>query len=185
MPRPASKSLLPFLVAALAACSQVPLEPQPPPPPAAYRLAPGDRVRITTFGEERFSGEFTVDQQGRIQFPLLGDVPAAGLRADEFRTALTQALAGKVLRNPSVAVDLTGVRPVYILGEVNRPGEFPYAEGLSVYALVAKAGGFTLGANQQRVAIRHLGADSERAYRLTPTTPVSPGDTVRIEERLF
>jgi polysaccharide export outer membrane protein len=84
-----------------------------------------------------------------------------------------------------VSVEVTNYRPFFILGEVQRPGSYPYAIDLTVMNAVATAGGFTYRANRSRVFIRHANAAEERAYDLTATTPVMPGDTVRIGERIF
>jgi polysaccharide export outer membrane protein len=73
----------------------------------------------------------------------------------------------------------------YILGEVNRPGEYPFSEGLTVQNAVATAGGFTYRANQRQVYIKHRSEVAERKVRITAATPVEPGDTIRITERLF
>lgn len=177
--------LLTLMLLAVAACQSAPLSPTPPPALAGYRLAPGDRLRVDTFGEAALSGEFVIDSNGQIAFPLLGAVPAADRSADALATALTSGLAGKALREPKVTVQVIGFRPVFVLGEVAKPGEFAFVPDLSVFALVAKAGGFTYRADKGRVYIRHAGAKDEMAYRLDAATPVQPGDTVRIGERFF
>ena len=151
----------------------------------AYRLGPGDKLHIQTFGEDQLTGDYTIDGEGRIAFPLVGTVKAAGRTADEFHADLVAALTQQALRNPRVTVEIIAYRPVYILGEVTRPGEFPYSSDLSVFALVAKAGGFTYRANQKRVFIRHAGETGEVAYKLDAATPVRPGDTVRIVDRIL
>lgn len=169
----------------LGACASTGIEPLQPPSANSYRIAAGDKVRVNVFGEERLSGDFLVESDGSIQIPLLGRIGASGLTAAEFQDRLTQGLATSVLRNPNVTVSMIGVRPVYVLGEVSNPGEFGFVDGLTVYQLVARAGGFTYRANQSEVNIRHAGGDAEKTYRLTASTPVAPGDTVRIGERLF
>jgi polysaccharide export outer membrane protein len=80
---------------------------------------------------------------------------------------------------------MVAYRPIYILGEVQKPGEYQFAEGMSVYGLVAKAGGFTYRANENVVFIRHDREAEERAYSLTSGAAVLPGDTVRIGARYF
>ncbi|MEM9989564.1 MAG: SLBB domain-containing protein, partial [Pseudomonadota bacterium] len=75
--------------------------------------------------------------------------------------------------------------PFYILGEVGRPGTYPYQNGLTVLNAVATAQGFTYRANERVVFIRRDGETQEEKYSLTSTTPVRPGDTIRISERFF
>ena len=109
---------------------------------------------------------------------------AAGLTLAEFSAQLQTAL-GAYIRNPNVSAEVVNYRPFFILGEVQRPGTYPYSASLTVLNAVATAGGFTYRANQNRVFIRHANENVERSYPLTVATPVLPGDTVRIGERLF
>jgi len=148
-------------------------------------LSPGDKLKITTYNEPALTGEFVISPAGTISFPLIGEVKAAGLPAAEIQKALTTALADGYVLNPRVTVDVANFRPVYILGEVNKPGEYPYAIGLTVRGAVAKADGFTYRANDKRVFIKPAGETGERSYRLTADIPVAPGDTLRIGERYF
>lgn len=152
--------------------------------PVEYRLGPGDQIRIVVFNEPELTGPYTVGAQGTIAYPLVGTIRAAGLTVPEFTTALQAALATYV-RNPSVSVEVANYRPFFILGEVQRPGTYPYSANLTVPNAVATAGGFTYRANRSRVFIRHANENVERSYPLTVATPVLPGDTVRIGERLF
>lgn len=171
-------------VGALGACSTMAPSTEAMVEPVEYRLGAGDQIRITVFNEPDLTGPFTVGSQGSIAYPLVGSIRADGLTVPEFTTALQTAL-GTYVRNPSVAVEVTNYRPFFILGEVQRPGTYPYSASLTVPNAVATAGGFTYRANQSRVFIRHASESVERAYPLTVATPVLPGDTVRIGERLF
>lgn len=152
---------------------------------AQYALGAGDKLRITVYGEEKLTGEYLVDGSGAIAFPLIGAVQAKGLTAPALAARLTQALGRGYIDDPSVAIDVLNFRPFFILGEVNKPGEFPFIEGLSVYSAVAKAEGFTYRADERRVFIRHKDGPAEILYQLDGTTPVQPGDTIRIAERRF
>src|SRR5690606_1743842 len=116
--------------------------------------------------------------------PLVGTVQASGLTLSEFSLILQEALS-EYIRQPNVSVEVANYRPFFILGEVQRPGTYPYSANLTVLNAVATAGGFTYRANQGRVYIRHANEPQERAYELTIATPVLPGDTIRIGERLF
>lgn len=149
-----------------------------------YRLGPGDRLRISVFGEPNLTGEFVVSANGMISYPLIGDHPAQGKTVAEFTDTLRTALTRYVLR-PNISVEVMNYRPFFILGEVQNPGTYPYAAGLNVMNAVATAGGFSYRADTRRVFIKHADELAEREYALTSTTPVLPGDTVRIPERRF
>lgn len=118
-------------------------------------------------------------------FPLVGVIEARGRTTTEFKDALAQTLSNGFLINPSIIVEVGNPRPIYILGEVRQPGEYDYAEGMTVLKAVAKAGGFTYRANKSRVFVLHYGEQEEYKYDLSPATAVSPGDTIRIGERYF
>ena len=161
---------------------------QEPPPAAqnsAFHLSPGDKLRISTYGEPSLSGEFAISSAGTISFPLIGTVQAAGKDAQAVQQAIATALADGFVNDPKVTVEVANFRPVYILGEVNKPGEYPFAMGLTVRGAVAKADGFTYRANEKRVSIKRAGEAEEQAHRLTADVPVQPGDTIRIGERYF
>jgi polysaccharide export outer membrane protein len=168
----------------LGACSTMPSTPDDVAQPVEYRLGPGDQLRVTVFNEPDLTGPFVVSSQGSIAYPLVGEVHAAGLTVAEFSDSLRQALM-QYIRQPNVSVEVVNYRPFFILGEVQRPGTYPYSASLTVLNAVATAGGFTYRANQGRVFIRHANEQEERSYPLTIATPVLPGDTVRIGERLF
>lgn len=150
-----------------------------------YRLGPGDRVKLTVFGEEALSGEFAVDGAGQVSLPLVGEVKASGGTVRDFQRAVETALRDGYLRDPRVSAEVATYRPFFILGEVQRPGTYPYQNGLTVLNAVATAQGFTYRANERFVFIRRDGEEQEHKYPLTSTTPVRPGDTIRIAERFF
>jgi polysaccharide export outer membrane protein len=170
-------------------------QPSPVLPPAArasvvvnddsYRLGAGDKMKITVYGEQDLSGEFLVSANGRVQFPLVGEVQAADLTAQEFGKALTAELGAKYLRDPKISIEIQNYRPFYIIGEVNKPGEYPYESGLSLHGAVALAGGYTYRANDSDVYIRRVGKDAETSMRVTGQIKIYPGDVVRIPERFF
>lgn len=152
---------------------------------AAYTLGNGDALRITIYGQEDLSGSFEVDGAGNISMPLIGQVVAQGLTTPELESRIVELLDGDYILNPRVSVEVTNYRPFYILGEVNRPGEYPYSSGISVLNAVAAAGGFTYRANKRVVYIKSVDSTAEQAFELTTGTVVKPGDTLRIGERIF
>ncbi len=151
----------------------------------AYTLGTADRLRITVFGHEDLSGEFEVDGAGSISMPLIGQMSAVDLTTPELEKTIAAKLASGYILNPRVSAEVINYRPFYILGEVGKPGEYPYTNGLTVQNAVAAAGGFTYRANKRVVYIKSADALEEVPYELNAITIVKPGDTLRIGERIF
>lgn len=150
-----------------------------------YKLGSGDKIRVIVYGEPDLSGEFVVDGSGTISMPLVGEIEAAGQTIRTFQRALETSLLDGYLTDPRVSAEVLNFRPFYILGEIEEAGEYPYIIGLTVLNAIATAGGFTYRANKRQVFIKHAGASDEQAYDLEASTPVRPGDTLRIPERFF
>lgn len=150
-----------------------------------YRLGPADRLRVTVFGHDDLTNEYTVASNGTVSFPLIGDLDAEGLTVAEFQRLTERRLSNGYLKSPRVSAEIMSFRPFYILGEINRAGEYPYTNRLTVLNAIATAGGFSHRANRKIVAIKSLNDPEERRVELTPTTFVQPGDTIRILERFF
>jgi protein involved in polysaccharide export with SLBB domain len=148
-------------------------------------LHPGEKIKITVYGEDRLSGEYEIDPGGYVSLPLAGTVKAAGLSKQQFEQELTKKFRGGVLRDPKVTVDVSSFRPFYIRGEVAKPGKYPYEGGLNVMSAVALAGGSTYRASRANVLIQHIGESGFKEYPLSPTIPVLPGDLIRLPERYF
>lgn len=150
-----------------------------------YVLGSGDKVRVLTFGEEQLTGEFFVGASGKVALPLIGEIQGGGQTVRQFQTAIETALKDGYIKEPRVSVEVLNYRPFYILGEVKTPGTYPYTSGLTVLNAVATAEGFTYRADSKKVYIKRANEAAERTYPLTTTTPVAPGDTIRIGERFF
>ena len=192
-------SCLVFALSVGAAAQPAPPATPPAAPPAAagpvialtpeealtYRLGPGDKLNIITFDEPQLTGLFFVGANGMVSLPWIGDVPAAGRTESQMRADIEARLKDGYILNPQVSLQVMVFRPFYILGEVNKPGEYPYVSGLTVMAAVATAQGFTYRANKHTVWIKHPGPGGEVKLPLTPATEVHAGDTVRIAERYF
>ncbi len=153
--------------------------------PADYVLGPADKVRITVYGEPALTAEYFVSSAGTVNIPLAGDVQAAGKTLSVFRDSVVKSLQDGYLKDPKVSVEVLTFRPFYILGEVVKPGQYPYTSGLTVFNAVATAGGFTYRANTHRVFIKRAGTGGEQEIPLTSQTTIAPGDTIRIPERFF
>jgi polysaccharide export outer membrane protein len=150
-----------------------------------YILGPGDVLRITVYGEVDLSGPFSVAGDGRISFPLIGDVAASGKTVRQVQDEITAALADRYLKDPKVSAEVMTFRPYFILGEVNRPGQFPYTDGISVLNAIAAAGGYSYRGDEKYIYLRRETETSEHKVRLTPELQVEPGETIRVGRRFF
>lgn len=150
------------------------------------RLQPGDKAKIVVYGEDKLSGDYEVDSNGQIVIPLVGAVRAVGMTKRDLEQAIAGRLkTGQILRDPVVTVDISTFRPFYVLGEIERPGEYAYRNGLSVMSAVAVAGGYTYRANKSRILIQRAGEKKFTEYALSPDIPIFPGDLISVPERYF
>jgi polysaccharide biosynthesis/export protein len=160
-----------------------------PPVPAGsgeYRLGAGDAVRLITFGEDGLTGEFHVSDAGTIAVPLLGTVRAAGLTPAELEASVAGKLKdAKLLRDPSVAAEVTAYRPIFVLGEVNKPGQYPYQPGMTVVTAAAVAGGFTYRAIEGYASVVRTVDGRAVEGKALRQTYIQPGDVVTVFERRF
>jgi protein involved in polysaccharide export with SLBB domain len=148
---------------------------------SGYRLGPGDKLKVTVFGAEDMSGDFIVTDAGYVASPLVGDVKAAGLSPQEFANALQRKLADGYMRDPKVSVQVSTYRPFYIFGEVTKPGEYPYAQGMTVLNAVAMGGGYSYRAQQSYVVVTR----NHKDYKAPLTARILPDDVIKVPERLF
>jgi polysaccharide export outer membrane protein len=150
-----------------------------------YALGPGDKLKLTVFGENDLSGDFTVDGAGFIRLPLVGEVRAAGYTAQQLEGAVAATLSPAYLKSPRVAVEVASYRPFYIIGAVNRPGQYPYIDHMTALNAVALAGGFTQAAVESVVFIRREGSNQEIEVPADRTTDIRPGDVVKVHTTFF
>ena len=152
----------------------------------AMRLQPGEKIRVVVYGEDKLTGEYEIDPAGSITIPLAGPVQAASLTLKELAQAITRKLeSGQILRNPVVTVNVASFRPFYVLGEVEKPGQYPFSNGLNVMSAAAVAGGYTYRASKSVVMIQRAGEKTFTEFPLSPNVPVFPGDLIRVPERYF
>jgi polysaccharide biosynthesis/export protein len=135
---------------------------------AAYTIGAGDVLRIVTWKE----ADFTVDTvlvrtDGKISFPLLNDVQAAGLTPMMLKDVLESGLKNYVAA-PVITVTITtaGSQKFYILGEVSRTGEYPIVKDLSVLQAFALAGGFTEWASKNEILLIRREAGQKKVYKI-------------------
>ena len=153
---------------------------------SGYRLGGGDQIRVITYGEDQLTGNFRVDDRGNIALPLIGNVRAVGKTPEQVGSNISDELRHRnLLQNPSVAVEVVSYRPVFILGEVAKPGQYPFQPGMTMLTAVAIAGGFTYRGVQDYAAVVRTTDDKAVAGKLTPLSFVAPGDVIKVFERHF
>jgi polysaccharide export outer membrane protein len=156
-----------------------------------YRLQPGDVLSITVWKEKELETEALVRPDGGLSFPLVGDVSAAGHTIEEVRATLAQRLR-PFIPDPVVTVSIKSIggNHVYVIGKVQRPGEFTFSRPLDVMQALSLAGGATPFASlndivilrrqnggAERVLHFHYG-DVSRGKRLEQNVILESGDTV-------
>lgn len=150
-----------------------------------YRLGTGDKVKVTVYGHENLSGESDVDSTGNLALPLIQTVKASGLTVQELERSIVAKLSPDYLKNPRVSVEIISNRPFFILGEVQKPGSYPYVNGMTVVTAVALAGGFTYRADSDEVYITRVKDKQKTKQSADQDTPVMPGDVIEVPERYF
>ena len=151
---------------------------------APGQLSNGDKIKLNIYGEEELSGEFEVDNTGSLSLPLIGEIEARGKTPRELERQIGQVLEGGYLKNPRVSVDVLNFRPFFILGEVNKPGSYPYSNEMSVINAVALGGGYTTRAKTGKVLVRRA-SNPDKEEWMTEDSLVYPGDVLRVDERFF
>jgi polysaccharide biosynthesis/export protein len=158
------------------------LQPLPTADSSQYRLAAGDELRILVPG-------LTSDLPNQtfvVTLPLAGPVPVAGSTISQLEASIAALLVQRqILVSPTVSIQPVKLRPIYILGEVRNPGEYAFRPNMIVINAISLAGGYTFRANQRKVAIiRQINGQTVTSVAIE-TTPIQPGDTLRVLERAF
>ncbi len=150
----------------------------------AYTLSAGDEVSIVVFGQDDLSMSIELDENGAINYPLLGSVSAGGLTVSQLERTITRELSGSYLVNPDVRISVAEYREVYINGEVNSPGGYGYKPGLTLDKAIALAGGFSDKASKERVTLTRVINGQAQLFSMRSTDAVLPGDIIEIGEYL-
>ena len=159
-------------------------------------LGTGDLLEIRVFQEQELSGQYRISPEGTIDFPLCGKVEVAGETASRAADLLKACLGKGFLKNPQVSVLIRefNSKKVFVFGEVQKPGTFPFEDNMSVIQAITLAGGFTKVASKNntnvtrivdgqerkiRVPVEDIGVGRERNFALRP------GDIVFVPESFF
>jgi protein involved in polysaccharide export with SLBB domain len=164
--------------------------------PSSSTLGAGDLLEVRVFEEADLSGPYRVSPGGTIDFPLCGKVKVEGLNGSSTADVLTHCLGEKYLKRPQVSVLVReyNSKKVFVFGEVQKPGTFPYDEEMSVIQAITVAGGFSKLASKNDVAVTRLVNGKETKIRVRvadigtgreKNLKLLPGDIVFVPESLF
>ena len=155
-----------------------------------YPLQPGDLLAVSVWKEPDLSSDLLVRPDGRVSMPLAGEIDAAGRTVEDVRTDIDQRLR-KLIPGVSVTVILkqTAGNQIFVIGKVNRPGQYPINRPVDVMQALSLAGGMTpfAAANDIRVLRREGGRqltipfhyrDIEHGRKLDQNIVLRSGDTV-------
>src|SRR3982074_1665920 len=150
------------------------------------KLGPNDRVRIIVFGQPTLTGEYTLDGNGVLAFPLIGNVPANGVTTSQLQQAIAAKLKPDYMVNPNVSAEVITRRPFYGIVDVQKPGNYAYVSDMTAVNAIAMAGGFTRRARKNDFYIRRLDKDG-KVVRIEANvgTVLQAGDTLEVRERIF
>lgn len=160
-------------------------------PAAEYRLGSGDIVHVTVYDHPELLLETRVDEHGKINYPLIGEVSIAGETASEAQKRIAHALEqGGFLKKPQVNLLVKEYRSkkVSVLGQVNKPGSYSLQGNSTISDLLAQAGGMASDGSDELTLIRnqngkseHIKIDTRSLFqegRFDLNQPVSDGDII-------
>ena len=154
-------------------------DPTAPASAADYAVNAGDTLEVFIWNEKDLSREVLVRPDGRISVPLAGHIDARGRSIEQIESDIAQALSKYIRDTPVVTVSLrqSGGYKIYVLGKVNRPGEYPINQPIDVMQALALAGGLNAFAAENSINVLHRnGAGAQQA------TPFRYGDVKNGDE---
>src|ERR1700720_1490267 len=135
-------------------------------PGDGYKLQPGDLLQVVVWKETDLQSEVLIRPDGGISFPLAGDIRAAGRTTDELRIELETRVRKLV---PDAVVTVSVKAPngnrVFVIGKVNRPGDFPLLRPTDVMQALSLAGGATPFANTSKIRVLHRDGSHQTSIR--------------------
>lgn len=182
-----------LVVLALLQTPPAPAVPEPqaaPPAPATvgdYEVGPGDVIEVAVYGNDDLSRIPTVQTNGSISLPLLGEVQVAGLTIAEVQRKITNLLAKDYLVNPQVEVKVRDYNSQYVsvVGDVNSPGRKPIRGRMRLIDVLIEAGSFKTSASGQVMITRtdggFEGGQRSITVRISSSSSPTAQDLVNLE----
>jgi polysaccharide export outer membrane protein len=171
---------------------------------AAYRLQPGDTIQVSVWQEPKLDRQLVVAPDGKVAMPLVGHISAGGRSAQQVEKAIKAKLQTQYQSDLDVTVSLVAQPPeeeadkidptIFVMGEVNKPGEFVIKKRITLLQALAMGGGLSAFAAQRRIQV-HRKVDGEdtifqfdyRAFEhgqdVAGNIALRPGDVIVVPER--
>ena len=163
---------------------------QAPVQDSSYKIGPNDILNIFVWKEAELTRDVTVMPDGKITYPLIGEIIAQGQTASELKKIITERLQNFVTA-PEVTVIVKESRSqvIYSIGKVTKPGPYPLAPGMTVMQALSAAGGFAEWADPKNILIVRKEGGKEIQLRfnyreftsgenLQQNILLAPGDTI-------
>lgn len=143
-----------------------------------YEIGPGDTISIQVLGQSDMTGDFRVDAEGLLNFPILGKVKASGHSIADLERKLTTLLADGYLRRPQVSVSIKeyASQKVFVTGEVLKPGPYALKVDRSLLALLSDVGGLGPNVGHEIVVIRPPVGAAANPLPVASGDPLPPAD---------
>jgi protein involved in polysaccharide export with SLBB domain len=162
----------------------------------AVSLGVGDVFEVRVYQEPDLSGAYRVGSDGSVNFPLLGRVKVQGKSSADLADVLTTRLKDGYIKNPqiNIAIKEYNSKKVYVLGQVARPGAYPFSDDMSIVNAIASAGGFTRQAAPNRTNVTRViaGSETHTTVRVDDigkgqekNVSLAPGDIIFVPESIF
>jgi polysaccharide export outer membrane protein len=135
-------------------CSKPDVIIPPGPPEEGFVLGPEDVIEVVVWRTPDLSRQVIIRPDGKVSLPLIGDVPASGMTADQLASDIVERFKA-YKENPSVSVNVLEVNSyyVFVVGEVNGPGKLPLKSYTTILQALSLSGGFTQYASRNDIQI--------------------------------
>jgi protein involved in polysaccharide export with SLBB domain len=159
-------------------------------------LGPGDVFELRVYGEKELTGVHRISPEGQVDVPLIGRIDAEGLTPGDIGKVISNKLREGYIRDPFVSIYVKeyNSKKIFVLGEVAKPGTFPFKNNMTVVEAITLAGGFKSSANKNYVVVTRKIEGKEQRIEvpvqkitegLATNLPLNAGDIVFVHDRLL
>lgn len=168
-----------------------------PPPVESTAVGAGDVFHLEIVGEKDLPEQYQVASDGTVDLPYIHRIKVSGLEPQEIAALVRKKLMEqKILTDPSVVVSVQeyNSKRITVLGQVQKPGSFPFASGMTLIQAISQAGGFNSIANKDKVNLTRKTSKGAKTVMVSvdaitdgrsPDILLQAGDQIYVRERIF